>query len=57
VIVLTSSEAEEDVAKSYELQANAYLTKPVDPDEFIETIRSFQTFWLEVVRLPPDGED
>ena len=57
VIVLTSSEAEEDVAKSYELQANAYLTKPVDPDEFIETIRSFQTFWLEVVRLPPDEED
>lgn len=53
VIVLTSSEAEEDITKSYELQANAYLTKPVDPDVFVDTVRSFQTFWLEAVRLPP----
>jgi CheY-like chemotaxis protein len=54
VIVLTSSEAEEDIVKSYEQQANAYLTKPVDPAEFIETVRRFKAFWLEVVRLPPD---
>ncbi len=54
VIVLTSSEAEEDVVKSYELCANAYLTKPVDPSEFIETVRSFERFWLSVVRLPGD---
>ncbi len=53
VIVLTSSNAEEDVVRSYELHANAYLTKPVDPDEFVETVRSFQEFWLSVVRLPP----
>ncbi|MFC7193550.1 response regulator [Halosimplex aquaticum] len=54
VIILTSSEAEEDIVQSYELQANAYLTKPVDPSEFIETVRRFRAFWLEVVRLPPD---
>jgi CheY-like chemotaxis protein len=57
VIVLTSSEAEEDVARSYELQANAYLTKPVDPVEFIETVKRFKEFWLDVVRLPPVVED
>ena len=57
VVVLTSSEAEEDVVKSYELQANAYLTKPVDPEAFIETVRSLQEFWFSVVRLPPCGRD
>ncbi|WP_226481184.1 response regulator [Natrinema amylolyticum] len=54
VIVLTSSRAEEDIVKSYELHANAYLTKPVDPDEFIETVRAFEKFWFSVVRLPPE---
>ena len=52
VIILTSSEAQEDIVKSYEQQANAYLTKPVDPAEFIEVVRSLQHFWLSVVRLP-----
>lgn len=57
VIILTSSEAEEDIVKSYELQANAYLTKPVDPTKFIETIRSFKEFWLLTVQLPQcEGE-
>ncbi|ELY44264.1 response regulator [Natronorubrum sulfidifaciens] len=56
VIVLTSSRAEEDVVRSYELHANAYLTKPVDPDEFIETVRAFEKFWFSVVRLPPEDE-
>ncbi|MDQ2050061.1 response regulator [Natronolimnohabitans sp. A-GB9] len=56
VIVLTSSRAEEDVVKSYELHANAYLTKPVDPDDFIETVRAFEKFWFSVVRLPPEDE-
>ena len=55
VIILTSSQAQEDVVKTYELHANAYLRKPVDPDGFIETVRSFQSFWLEVIQLPPDG--
>lgn len=57
VVVLTSSEAEQDVVKSYELRANAYLTKPVDPASFIETIRSLQEFWLSVVKLPPRTQD
>jgi CheY-like chemotaxis protein len=57
VIVLTSSSAAEDVTRSYELQANAYLTKPVDPAEFIETVRTFREFWLTVVRLPPGAEE
>lgn len=57
VIVLTSSRAEEDIVQSYELQANAYMTKPVDPVEFIEIIQSFKTFWLDVVTLPPQEED
>ena len=56
VIVLTSSRAEEDVIRSYELHANAYLTKPVDPDDFIETVRAFEKFWFSVVRLPPEDE-
>ncbi|MEY7851540.1 response regulator [Natrarchaeobius sp. A-rgal3] len=54
VIVLTSSRAEEDIVKSYELHANAYLTKPVDPDEFIDAVRAFEKFWFSVVRLPPE---
>jgi CheY-like chemotaxis protein len=57
VIVLTSSRAEEDVVRSYELHANAYLTKPVDPDEFIETVRAFEKFWFSVVRLPPEVDE
>ncbi|MFC6768187.1 response regulator [Natrinema soli] len=57
VIVLTSSRAEEDVVTSYELHANAYLTKPVDPDEFIETVRAFEKFWFSVVRLPPEVDN
>lgn len=54
VIVLTSSEAEEDIVNSYDLNANAYLTKPVDPDAFIETVRAFEKFWFSMVRLPPE---
>ena len=52
VVVLTSSESESDVVRCYDLQANAYLTKPVDPGEFIEMVRAFEEFWLSIVRLP-----
>lgn len=52
VIVLTGSKAQEDVVRSYELCANAYLTKPVDPMEFIEVVRELERFWLSVVRVP-----
>jgi len=53
VIVLTSSKAEEDVVRSYELSTNAYLTKPIGPDEFLELVRSFEEFWFTMVKLPP----
>jgi CheY-like chemotaxis protein len=52
VVVLTTSEAEEDVVRSYSLHANAYVTKPVDFDRFIEVIRQIDEFFVEVVRLP-----
>jgi CheY-like chemotaxis protein len=54
VIVLTSSEAEEDIVKSYELQANAYLTKPVNFQGFLEIVNGFEEFWLSVVKMPPE---
>jgi chemotaxis family two-component system response regulator Rcp1 len=52
VIVLTTSEAEQDILRSYRLAANAYITKPIDLSEFIAVVRSIETFWLSIVRLP-----
>jgi CheY-like chemotaxis protein len=52
VVVLTTSKAEEDILKSYNLHANAYITKPVDFDQFIRVVKSIEDFWLEVVKLP-----
>ena len=56
VVVLTTSEAEEDVLKSYSLHANCYVTKPVDLDKFIQVVQSIDRFWLTVVTLPPATE-
>ena len=56
VIVLTSSDAETDVVRSYELCASGYLTKPVDPDEFIQSVRDIERFWFSIVRLPADTD-
>jgi CheY-like chemotaxis protein len=53
VVVLTTSKAEEDVLRSYELHANCYVTKPVDLDKFIMVVKSIDRFWLTVVTLPP----
>ena len=53
VVVLTTSEAEEDVLKSYELHANCYVTKPVDLEKFIHVVQSIDRFWLTIVTLPP----
>ena len=53
VIVLTSSSAEEDIARSYENYTNAYITKPVDPDQFVNVVRSLEEFWFTIVRSPP----
>ena len=56
VVVLTTSKAEEDIIKSYELQASCYITKPVDLDQFLETVKSIGDFWLAIVKLPPGGD-
>ncbi|MEQ0562028.1 response regulator [Amycolatopsis sp. NEAU-NG30] len=53
VVVLTTSEAEEDIVRSYELHANAYVAKPVDFEKFTEVVRKIDDFWVTVVRLPP----
>lgn len=55
VVVLTTSKAEEDIIRSYNLHANAYVTKPVDLGQFLKVIRSFENFWLAVVTLPSGG--
>ncbi|AKB16629.1 MAG: response regulator [Methanosarcina thermophila] len=52
VVILTTSKAEEDILKSYNLHANAYITKPVDFDQFIKVVKSIESFWLEIVKLP-----
>jgi len=52
VIVLTTSQAEEDIIKSYKLQANCYISKPVDFSKFIDVIKHIESFWLTVVKLP-----
>jgi DNA-binding response OmpR family regulator len=52
VIVLTTSAAEQDVLRSYDLKAACYITKPIDLDEFIAVVRSIESFWLSIVRLP-----
>lgn len=56
VVVLTSSEAEEDIVQSYDLHANAYLTKPVDFDGFLDIVSRIEDFWLTVVKRPPNDD-
>jgi chemotaxis family two-component system response regulator Rcp1 len=55
VVVLTTSEAESDILKSYQLHANCFITKPVDLTKFTTIIRSIEDFWLTVVKLPRRG--
>lgn len=57
VIILTTSDAEQDIVKSYKLHANCFITKPVDLDQFIYIIRQIETFWFTVVHLPPINPD
>ena len=52
IVVLTTSKAEEDILRSYNLHANAYITKPVNFDQFIKVVKSIEDFWLEIVKLP-----
>jgi chemotaxis family two-component system response regulator Rcp1 len=51
VVILTTSQAERDIMESYRLQANAYVTKPVDLEQFLKVVQSIEQFWLEIVKL------
>jgi two-component system, chemotaxis family, response regulator Rcp1 len=53
VVVLSTSRSEEDITRSYDLHANCYVTKPADFDEYVDTVRSIEEFWMRVVKLPP----
>ena len=55
VVVLTTSRAEEDVFRAYDLHANCYITKPVDFKQFLDVVQSIEDFWLTVVKLPANG--
>jgi two-component system, chemotaxis family, response regulator Rcp1 len=57
VVVLTTSKAEEDILKSYNLHANCYVTKPVDLDQFVNVVRSMEDFWLAIVKLPNEKHE
>lgn len=55
VVVLTTSEAEQDILKSYDLHANCYVCKPLDLDQFIKVVKSIEDFWLSIVKLPTEA--
>lgn len=53
VVIMTSSEAERDIVMTYDLNANAYVNKPLDLDQFVRVVHSIEEFWLSIVKLPP----
>lgn len=55
VVVLTTSDSERDIMESYELNANCYITKPVDLERFMEVVQMIESFWIKTVTLPPVG--
>jgi chemotaxis family two-component system response regulator Rcp1 len=54
VVIVTTSKAEADIVKTYDLHANCYVTKPLDLDQFVIMVQSIEHFWLTIVKLPPD---
>ncbi len=56
VVILTTSQADQDISESYKQHANCYIVKPVDLDHFIGVVRSIEGFWLQIVKLPPGEE-
>ena len=54
VVVLTSSQAEQDIVRAYDLHANCYVSKPVDLDQFMTVVKSVNEFWFTIVKLPPE---
>ena len=57
VVVMTTSEAERDLIKTYDLHANAYVVKPIDLQRFIEVVQAIENFWFTIVKLPPKAPD
>ena len=57
VVILTTSSADADIMKTYELHANCYITKPVDIEQFIKVVKTVGDFWFSIVKLPPDRQD
>jgi CheY-like chemotaxis protein len=57
VVILTTSEAEEDILRSYQLHANCYITKPVDLNQFLKVVKTIDNFWLAIVKLPSGSAD
>jgi len=57
VVILTTSEADEDIINSYKLHANCYITKPVEFDKFLNIVKKIEEFWLSIVKLPRRKED
>jgi chemotaxis family two-component system response regulator Rcp1 len=55
VVILTISTDEQDILRSYDTYANCYITKPLDLNSFMDVVKSIEDFWLEIVKLPPDG--
>lgn len=53
VVILTTSEAEVDILKAYDLHANCYIAKPVDIEQFLTVVKSIEDFWITIVKLPP----
>jgi two-component system, chemotaxis family, response regulator Rcp1 len=54
VVVLTTSSAEQDILKTYDLHANCYITKPVNLDQFTAVVKAIEEFWFTIVKLPPE---
>ena len=54
VVILTTSKAEEDILRTYDLHANCYITKPVDIDQFIQVVKKIEDFWFTIVKLPSE---
>ena len=54
VVILTTSKAEEDILKTYNLHANCYITKPIDLNQFIKVVHAIEEFWFTIVKLPPN---
>jgi CheY-like chemotaxis protein len=55
VVILSTSKAEEDIIKTYDLHANCYITKPIDLHQFIRVVQAIEEFWFTIVKLPPHG--